>query len=264
MREIREINEIHTILLGIAKELDRVCRENDIQYMMVGGTMIGAVRHKGFIPWDDDMDFGVLRKDYPKLKHLLEKNLRTPYRLRTMDNTKTLAVDFMKIEDSRTIIKERFNENVDEEIGVNIDVFPLDYTNNNIGIFSKNNIIYLLVKIQNYKYFDGDLGSKTKTIIRSVIKLLTPFLNRKSIIQLINLIIPKEGSCLVNNYGVYRLKEVMAKEYFLPAKEYDFAGEKLMGINDYDRYLSHVYGDYMKLPPEDKRHYHLSNVYLKD
>lgn len=264
MREIKDINEVHTILLNIALELDRICRENDIQYMMVGGTMIGAIRHKGFIPWDDDMDFGVLRKDYENLKHLLESNLKEPYRLRTMDNTKTLAVEFMKIEDGRTLTKERFNEDADEEMGINIDIFPLDYTNHKMGIFSKNNIIYQLIKIQNYKYFDGELGSITKKIIRFVIRILTPFLNRKTIIHLIHKMLSKDGPCLVNNYGVYRLKEVMPKEYFVPAKEYEYAGKRLMGINDYDRYLTHVYGDYMKLPPENKRHFHLANVYYKD
>lgn len=264
MREINDISEVHTILLGIAMELDRICRENGIQYMMVGGTMIGAVRHKGFIPWDDDMDFGILRKDYENLKHLLESNLRDPYRLRTMDNTKTLAVDFMKIEDSRTLTKERFNEDADEEIGINIDIFPLDYTNKKMGIFSRNYIIYLLLKIQNYKYFEGELGCKSKNVIRSLIRALTPFFNRKSIIRLIHKLLPHDGPCIVNNYGVYRLKEVMPKEYFIPVKEYDFAGEKLMGINDFDRYLSHVYGDYMKLPPENKRHYHLANIFYKE
>lgn len=264
MREIKNINEVHTILLGIAMELDRICRENGIQYMMVGGTMIGAIRHKGFIPWDDDMDFGVLRRDYDNLKHLLESNLRAPYRLRTMDNTETLAVDFMKIEDSRTLTKERFNEDVEEEIGINIDIFPLDYTNNKIGFFSKNNIIYQLIKIQNYKYFEGELDSKPKKIIRSIIRILTPFFTRKTIIHLINRILPKDGPFIVNNYGVYRLKEVMPKEYFIPAIEYDFAGEKLMGINDYDRYLTQLYGDYMKLPPKDRRHYHLANVLIKE
>lgn len=264
MREISDINEVHAILLGIAMELDRICRENGIQYMMVGGTMIGAIRHKGFIPWDDDMDFGVLRKDYDVLKHLLESKLKAPYRLRTMDNTKTLAVDFMKIEDCRTLTKERFNEDTQEEIGINIDIFPLDYTNNQMGVFSRNNIIYQLIKIQNYKYFDGDLGSTSKKIIRFTVRALTPFFSRKTIIRFIHRLIPKAGPCLVNNYGVYRLKEVMPKEYFIPAKEYEFSGGKLMGINDYDRYLSHVYGDYMKLPPENKRHYHLANIFFKE
>ena len=263
MKEITGIGEVHQILLGIAKEFDRICRENNIRYMMLGGSMIGAIRHKGFIPWDDDMDFGVLREDYDKLKSLLLSDLQAPYRLRSIDNTKSLVDDFFKIEDTRTMIKLRFWEENDDTIGINVDVFPLDYTTPSIGRFSRNNLIYHLVKIQDYRFFTGELDSVSKKIIRKFIQVFLPFIGRKSISTFITKILPKEGPCLMNIFGVYELKEVMPKEFFLPAKEYNFEGTFFMGVNDYDRYLRNVYGDYMKLPPEEKRHYHISNVFMK-
>lgn len=263
MREITEIIEVHQILLGIAQEFDRVCRENGIQYMMLGGSMIGAIRHKGFIPWDDDMDFGVLREDYEKLKLLLAKELKVPYKLRSVDDTKSLVDDFLKIEDTRTFMKIRFLEDAVEEIGINIDIFPLDYTYPNISRFSRNDIIYKLVKIQGYRFFEGKLDSFSKEISRKVVKFLFRFLGRRTISNLVRKILPRKAPYLTNIFGVYELREVMPIEFFLPAREYLFEGIKLMGVNDYHRYLSNVYGDYMKLPPEEKRHYHIANVFMK-
>ena len=75
MRKIEDIKELQSILLDIAKEFHRICTMYEIPYYMVGGTQLGAVRHKGFIPWDDDMDFGVPRVYFEKLKVLLEESL---------------------------------------------------------------------------------------------------------------------------------------------------------------------------------------------
>ena len=103
MRQITDISEVHQILLGIAKEFDRICRENDIPYYMLGGTMLGAVRHKGFIPWDDDMDFGVPRPYYDRLVSVLESELLHPYRCCTYRNNQGVFAPFVKIDDYRTL-----------------------------------------------------------------------------------------------------------------------------------------------------------------
>ena len=129
MKKIDNIEELHKILLDIAKYFHQICVDNDIPYYMLGGTMLGAVRHKGFIPWDDDMDFGVERKYFEKLETILEERVDSPYRLLTKYNSKIILNDFDKLEDSRTIVQDPSRSNINEVFGVNVDVFPLDITN---------------------------------------------------------------------------------------------------------------------------------------
>ena len=101
MKEL-SLKDQHILLLGIAKEFDKVCRDSRIPYYMLGGTMLGAIRHKGFIPWDDDMDFGVPRPYYERLISALEEQLPVRYRCCTYDNSRNIIYPFIKIEDTHT------------------------------------------------------------------------------------------------------------------------------------------------------------------
>ena len=138
MKEIDNIEVIHTILLETAKVFHSICMDNKIPYFMLGGTMLGAIRHKGFIPWDDDMDFGVPRPYYNQLLQILERELPYPYRCCTYKNHQGVFAAFIKIDDSRTVAKDpRVRLPIKDQIGVNIDVFPLDYCQKDDRILKK-------------------------------------------------------------------------------------------------------------------------------
>ena len=128
MKEIKSHDEIHHILLGIASAFTKICDRHGIPYFMLGGTMLGAVRHKGFIPWDDDMDFSIPRPYYQLAIDCLQKELPHPYRCCTYKNNPAIRYCFFKVDDFSTLIVDnRLPLPMDQHLGLNLDVFPLDY-----------------------------------------------------------------------------------------------------------------------------------------
>lgn len=261
MKEINTTNELHEILLNLGKEFHKICTKNDIPYYMLGGTMLGAIRHKGFIPWDDDMDFGVPRKYYEKCIATLRDQLPTQYKLQTIDNSDSLLIDIIKISDERTIINEMYKENVQQEIGINIDIFPID-SMKTIGM--KNHIIAFLVRLQNYIFLSHKSRPFVKKTIALFLKSIFFFLKKRSIINLINYhLLDYEGEYMTNIYGAWGIKETVKHEIMGHPTLYQFEDTQFYGVENYSSYLSSLYNDYMQLPPETKRHLHLKNVYWK-
>ena len=119
------IKSVWRIELDIVKELDRICKKHGLKYVMDFGTLLGAVRHEGFIPWDDDMDFSMLRADYEKLKEIAPAELPEYYFLQTPYNDGIMA-NFLKIRDSRTTAIEFFQLDPGVNQGISIDIFPMD------------------------------------------------------------------------------------------------------------------------------------------
>lgn len=261
MRKIENVEELHTILLDLGKEFHRICVKHDIPYYMLGGTMLGAVRHKGFIPWDDDMDFGVSRKDFKRCMSVLEKELPPKYRVLTMDNSESLLIDIVKISDTRTLTNELYKENVSEKIGVNIDIFPLDSKKRKGGRWK---IISLLLSLQNYVFLSATSRPFIKKLVAVCLKTIFFSLSKKTIINFVNRhLVEHEGKYLANIYGAWGAKETVEKEIMGKPILYPFEDVEFYGVENPSAYLASLYGDYMKLPPESKRHLHLTNIYWK-
>lgn len=257
-------DELHGILLGIAKEFARICAAHDIPYYMIGGTMLGAVRHKGFIPWDDDMDFGVPREYFDKLTDLLDRELPGRYHVLTMDNSDALICERIKIEDTRTVVSERWHSKRVKEYGINIDIFPLDECNGDKGMLSKNRAIRALLKVQEYRFLYAKCRPIGKKILAYTIKVLFCWLRKRTIINFIERHLFTKGDYIVNRYGTWGMKEIVPSSYII-------GGGKLLAFEDTafasvacpDTYLSCLYGDYMQLPPENQRHTHFQDKYWK-
>ncbi len=150
MKKIETIEELHLILLNIGKAFHQVCEEAHIPYYMAAGTLLGAVRHKGFIPWDDDMDFVVPRAYFDKLKHILKEKLPSEYSV--LDREDGIVVsDIYKIVDNRTEIYYRWSVDSKVHFGVNIDIFPLDFAKSKW----KNKLIFFLRRVQGIKGLDA-------------------------------------------------------------------------------------------------------------
>ena len=239
MTKIDNIEELHKILLDIAKDFHQVCVENNIPYYMLGGTMLGAVRHKGFIPWDDDMDFGVERKYFEKLEQIYAER-------------------------KGTLILEPARSNIKEDLGINIDVFFFVFTNGKRGIFSRNRMVRYIAVINSLKYRSFQ-GLKFRTIIKAIIFRIVFFPFSK--IFLLNFakryLIPGKGDYLSNLYGFWGTREVVPNDVMGEPTLYQFEDIHLYGPEKFDEYLSFLYGDYMRLPPEDSRHIHLNKAYIK-
>ena len=258
------IEDIHLRLLFIAKCFDEICRKNNIPYYMLGGTMLGAIRHKGFIPWDDDMDFGVESKYYDKLLKLLEKELPPYITIKTIENSELIFNTPSKIEDNRTIIKEPSRANIKEDLGINIDIFPLYRTNGNTSFFSRNNMVHILALINSYRFGNIHIMKGWRKISALLLRISFYPFSKLDITHFIHqYLIPNGGSYLSNLYGFWGVKEIIHNEIIGNPTLYKFENIYLYGVENYDKYLCSLYGDYMKVPPIEKRHIHIANVYTK-
>ena len=262
MRKIENIQELHGILLDIAKEFDKVCRENNIPYYMLGGTMLGAVRHSGFIPWDDDMDFGIPRAYYDRFLDIAPKYLPESYRILTIDNTERIIYGFAKMEDTSTVIKEIYMKESIKPVGVHIDIFPLDFTNNNFGIFSRNKIITYLLGFQAYRFLSIRERSLMKKVIAMLIKVVLFPLDKKTIIRYIRQhLVDSSGPNLANHFGAWGIREIVPCGYMGNPQLFQFENIQLYGVAEADNYLTSLYGDWRKLPPLEKQKHHMYEAY---
>lgn len=258
-REIT-LDGLHEILYDIAKNFHDICTRNAIPYYMLGGTLLGAVRHKSIIPWDDDMDFGVPRKYFGQLKVILSQELPAYYKVVDLIKDKESASPTLKIEDTRTSIKEIGKA---QRHGVFVDIFPLDKTNGNKFFFSRNSLIQNFVRIDQYrKKQEGRCG--IKKLIGFVAKTVFCLFPRNYFLRKADEIAANgNGNFCANHFGFWRMKEIMPIDIFQKRKMYAIGTILMYGVADYDSYLKSLYGDYMQLPPENKRHIHISEMYWK-
>lgn len=258
------IEEVHKHVLGIAKAFDKVCSENHIPYYMIGGTMLGAIRHHGFIPWDDDMDFGVPIEYYELLENLLSKELPYPYRCCTYKNHPGVLHNFIKIEDQSTCIDDKaVNLPIEQKLGLNIDVFPL----NRCTLGGKKekrlrNKVDLLSKA--FLQSVSHPNSIFRTLSKSVLRAISGGTPRKLQNEIDNRLFDiHEGECLGNLLGRWREKEIIPLDWYSEGKRYAFEDTSFVGIAEFDKYLKRLYGDYMSLPPLEQRVAHVDNVFLR-
>ena len=262
MKEIQSLNEIQFLLLNIAKAFRDICDRHGIPYVMLGGTMLGAVRHQGFIPWDDDMDFAVPREHYNLLIALLERELPGEYKCLTYRNCEQIKYPFIKIVDTRTCIDDpRLNCPLEEKIGLNVDVFPLDVCEvNSMNV----KWVLLLIKLQTILFVESAEDSKCRAFLRQLLQRLVPF-GKNYLQRLIERRLCKnqKGEYVGNILGRWKQKEIFKSNIYHSIADYRFEGITLKGVADYHTYLTQMYGDYMTLPPEDKRVAHVEDVYYR-
>lgn len=247
-----QTKKIQQIALSSLKKFIEFCNTHNIQYCILGGTVLGAIRHKSFIPWDDDIDIGLPRNDYEKLISLA-KIYPAPYKIECMEISSLYVTPFIKIFDTRTIVTENLVRPLRR--GVWIDVFPLD------GTFSSKIARGWHVKLT--QHFVGALVFKNKSIPQSayskntLLKRLLSLLPEKALIQIIRqlsmLIKLDSAKYFVNMMGLYGNKESMEKKVLLEFSTMEFCGIILKSPKNPEKYLKNLYGDYKKLPPIESR-----------
>lgn len=262
MRKI-EIEERKLIQLEILDVVHEFCERNGIKYSIAYGTLIGAVRHKGYIPWDDDIDIVMLREDYDKFVATFDLE---HYEIASFE-TKKLYLPFVKVCDNRTIIIDRKANT--QGLGINIDIFPIDTVpNSNTAtelLCRRIKIVSAFNRVKLYKI--NNFSSVKNRILGALFKIiLLPFPNNYFIKRILSLEIKYRYSssgkvmCIGDSAALKPLDEYIYKELDMVS----FEGNKYWGMKNYDTYLSALYGDYMQLPPEEKRiSYHTSDAYWK-
>lgn len=228
------------IALKIAIEIDRILSENNIDYILLAGSCLGAVRHYGFIPWDDDIDIGIFHKDYQRVADLLEKKL--------LDEFKWIDVSLKNY-------YPRFHGKVTYQGKGYVDIFPLVNVSN-ISIIRK--LQWILRKVT-FKFYKAKLryanhqemaGMKEKLKV-SLVRGLSKMTSKKFILNFKEwndcLYDGKECDYCINLYSIYSMKKEMIKtQWIYPIKRLDFEGYMLPVLNDTDSYLKNLYGnDYM-------------------
>lgn len=254
-----ELGEVKAIQMDILSAFDEFCEENHLKYSMACGTLLGAIRHKGYIPWDDDIDVYMLREDFDKLSIMFPKRYKNKYVLETMSRDKNWDRAFGKLCDDDTIFEEQANC---KQVGVNIDIFPLDSIPDNDHEWERYNrkrlFILKLYMLKCYKPSNND------TFIRKFLSCL---------IHIVLAPIPKHVFCKCidkmakkyNNTETIRCfecvqgilqKKGFKKILFDRIVEFQFEDRHFKGFENYDEYLSNAFGDYMCLPPVEKRTTH--------
>lgn len=263
------LRKLQLFQLEKLKQFRDTCDKNNIKFFIIGGTLLGAIRHKGYIPWDDDIDIAMPRKDYEKLIVLARKN---PDLLGECKILNYKIDSNMRCYFTRIIAGENERKQVgfdaNSELGmVVVDILPLDGTPDNPflrKIYYFRALFYrTLTAISNLdiKEIKDSRSTKEKIILKTAKKIkIYKFINRKKCYRKLDKIYSKyvwdKSKMSGTMTGAYRTREIVPSEYFGKGRMYKFEDTEFLGPELYDKYLTHMYGDYMKLPPAEKRKTH--------
>ncbi|NFE74560.1 LicD family protein [Clostridium botulinum] len=273
MGKIKELNKeefrkMQLLQLDMLVELDRICRANNIKYTIFGGTLLGAIRHKGYIPWDDDADIAMLREEYDKFKKVSQQLDYNICYFQDNDTDSEYRWGYGKLRRTNTTYIRVGQEHIKCKNGVFIDVFPMD----DIPISTIGQILNDIYCCCLRKILWSEVGkydSKNNYFKNQFFKILSKipvdkifekqrklaFRSKNSSQNRVRtLLFPATGKLYKKNSLKTRFG--MPKEWFTDLVEYEFEGKKLYGTRNYDENLKYIYGNYMKLPPENNREPH--------
>ncbi len=247
--------------LEILKYFDSFCRENGLRYYIVGGTLIGAVRHKGFIPWDDDIDVSMPREDFDRLLKIAKEKLSKDYFLQNQKTEKGCYFYYAKLRKNGTYFGEDKFEHLPLHKGIFIDIFPLDYV--------PASSVLQKVFFKLFSCLGGFICSKEKTTEFLYKNMSLPFIVTFRLLQAIlpkrllmgfrvllsklsNLISNKQYMASLSGFHGYP-KEVCPSGLWGDGVDITFENTVVRAPSEYEKLLCHMFGDFMQLPPEDER-----------
>lgn len=256
------MERLHKMELMLASELDRICVKNQIPYFMLAGTLLGAIRHKGFIPWDEDMDFGMLRSDYERFIKACQNDLdHDVFFLQTLDSDENYPKAYAKLRIKGTHIKEFTMRNCPCMDGIFIDLFPFDYVPDDPAAQKKQQKQrFFWNALMDFKCGNDSILNHNE-MVRKSLRFTSHFISknkmrdRKEEIYVesddhpTKIIVTAQGS-----YGYF--KEMIPLSYTSEIVYYPFENIQLPGFKDYDSYLKGMYKDYMTIPRDADKHKH--------
>ena len=256
-------SRLKEIEIDLLSRFIEVCERLNLRYFAIGGTLLGAVRHKGFIPWDDDIDVGMPRSDYEIFVKEGGRYFSDPYFLQTFSSDKEAIFPFAKLRDSGTTFIEKSAASLHINHGVYIDIFPLDgYPTSRI----KGKILNWEKAILNERVLKGFIDLEhSNNLKRKIVLSLTAPLSSQGAVKRFDKLIKKydyEDSYLIANYcGAWGKKEIVPKHWYGNGIQGTFESIEIMLPEKYDLWLTQVYGDYNKYPPlEEQVPHHFCKV----
>ena len=247
---MKDIKVLQNKILEIATYFDEFCRQNDIVYYLMGGSALGAVRHQGFIPWDDDFDVFMTYDNYQKfLKCAQEKLDKTKFYLQK-ENTQEWPLFFTKLRMNNTLFLEPDTKDRDMHKGIFIDVFCLYNMSDNKFLALMQYLAAKLIVAKTLAQRGYPTASKPKKIMMALARV---FVNKKLLLKIVQGQTKKDTKKIANFFGTARLnnisfaKEILGKPRYMP-----FENVNLPVPEKVEEYLTITYGDYMKLPSQDQ------------
>lgn len=251
-----ELKQLQMIELEMLVELDRICRKYRIEYSLDGGTLLGAVRHKGFIPWDDDADVIMLRREYMKFRRACKKELdRTRFFLQDYQSDPEYRWGYAKLRRKSTKFVRQGQECFKQQ-GVFMDILVADNVPD--GYASRRIHHFLCFLIRKALYSEVGKYQETNAIFRCAYRILSR-IPRNRIFRLRNWLAAgtnRKRTELISHYTLEYPKHCrygLPRECFDEMAEMEFEGKTFYGFRNYHLYLSMYYGDYMALPPKEEQ-----------
>jgi lipopolysaccharide cholinephosphotransferase len=244
------LRKLQLLELKILLELKRICEKHHIQYFLMGGTLLGAVRHQGFIPWDDDIDIGMIRSEYVKFLTICNDELSQEYFLQTFESDETYPYSFAKLRLNGTKYPEPVNKGIFCHKGIFIDIFPFDHVPNNylcrMVHRSKLMVSSRMCELKyGYRKIPSTLKGRLLYHLSKVFSKTQVTKMREKLFRKYN----KKHTDFYINGSLY----CYPAEIFEQFSELEFEGIKFPVPAGYPTYLECAYGDYMRLPPEHER-----------
>lgn len=262
------IEQVHAIMLDMAKVFHSLCEKHGVKYYMIGGTQLGAIRHKGFIPWDDDMDFAVPRSDFDRLEKICRNELPEPYKIVECVRGNHVQ-SYLKIEDVRTSIEDCVSRRFHTRVGINLDIFPLEDCSLDVTkILPYMRKKVFLDRLATMLYANIEKPTVFKKIVQLVFRVFlfwfSPQMWLKKYHKLEKAVNETGHEAMISLSSRYREKEVISKQFWGAPKLYDFENTQFYGPENADGYLKCLFNDYMKLPPEKERAVHCNGYRMED
>jgi len=257
--EVEELRMLQMIELEMLLEIDRICRKYKILYNIIGGTLLGAVRHGGFIPWDDDADVTMFRQDYERFKKACEKELDyRKFYFQDAWETEGYRWSYGKTRRKDTLFLREFQENMPYEQGIFVDIFPVDCVPDHYIIRAFNDFHCFCIR----KIFWSEVGkyADTKLYKRFIYGILSK-IPRENILRHYEMLVNKRNK-KPTKYVRIALMPLPNKgfgylrEWYEENEDYEFENYYLKGIKKCHDFLKFEFGDYMELPPVEKRKVH--------
>jgi len=252
--------------IEVLNEVDRICRQYDIQYFADWGTLLGTIRHKGFVPWDDDMDMGMLREDYERFIEIAPKELKPEYFLQTWKTDKSYPYAFAKIRKKGTVFIEAVSQKTNAHNEIFVDVFPYDIYPDDETVRTKLTKKIMLLKYSLWMKDGMTPWLRHKSVLDRLLvkaKYVPHYFyalthSRDAMIAEYEKLMPMHNAETSKYYveqsgGTPFGKWIIPTECFKDFIEVKFEDTMFLVPEKYDLYLKTVYGDYMQLPPVEKR-----------
>lgn len=240
-------------MVDILKVVDAICQKHNIEYVLDGGSLLGAVRHRGFIPWDDDLDITIMRKDLKRLRKILPKELPANLVYQDYTTDPNYPILIAKVRDKHSYLYEEEWTDRLEEKGIFIDIIPMEEIPN---LAWKKKLDYMyghcLRGIHNYAGTKDKILSTIVLPFAWLLVILTRFINKFC-----------HTDQLAHVYGWAAYNSFSKKDLY-PIKRIPFEDSQVCVPNNPDAVLTRLFGDYMQIPPEDKRETHTNRIEFYD